>query len=68
MIGGPSNGTLTLEADGSFTYAPNRDFTGTDTFTYRATDGLANSNLATVTITIEAVRAMPWLILLLGEE
>ncbi len=52
---GPANGTLTLNADGSFTYTPNADFYGTDTFTYRANDGALDSNLATVTITVTAV-------------
>jgi hypothetical protein len=41
-----------LNSDGSFTYTPNASFTGTDTFTYRANDGSADSNLATVTITV----------------
>lgn len=67
LASGPSHGGLTLSASGAFTYAPNRGFAGVDTFTYRATDGLANSNVATVTITIEAVLAMPWLILLLDD-
>ncbi|MEE8471513.1 MAG: Ig-like domain-containing protein [Dehalococcoidia bacterium] len=49
---GPSNGTLTLNSDGSFTYTPGLGFTGTDTFTYRAYDGAAVSNVATVTITV----------------
>ncbi|MGI9244444.1 MAG: Ig-like domain-containing protein, partial [Verrucomicrobiales bacterium] len=31
-----SNGTLTLNADGSFTYTPDADFNGSDSFTYRA--------------------------------
>jgi hypothetical protein len=50
---GPANGTLTLNADGSFTYQPNTGFTGTDSFTYRALDssGLASAP-ATVTITV----------------
>ncbi|MCA9170814.1 MAG: tandem-95 repeat protein, partial [Planctomycetales bacterium] len=47
----PSNGTLSLSADGSFTYTPNANFAGTDSFTYRATDGTNNSS-ATVTITV----------------
>jgi len=51
---GPANGTLTLNSNGSFTYTPNAAFTGTDTFTYRANDGTANSNVATVTITVVA--------------
>jgi YVTN family beta-propeller protein len=47
-----TKGTLNLNPDGSLTYTPGEDATGTDTFTYRASDGLAASNLATVTITI----------------
>ena len=47
-------GTVTLNADGSFTYnPPNATFTGTDTFTYTATNGLAPDDTATVTITID---------------
>ena len=48
----PSNGSLTLNADGSFTYTPDTSFTGVDTFTYHANDGAVNSNIATVTITV----------------
>jgi VCBS repeat-containing protein len=51
-LSGPSNGSLTLNADGSFTYTPDAGFTGTDSFTYRATDGIADSAVATVTITV----------------
>jgi hypothetical protein len=49
---GPISGTLALAADGSFTYAPNAGFTGDDSFTYRAANGAASSELATVTITV----------------
>jgi VCBS repeat-containing protein len=49
---GPSHGTLTLNADGSFTYTPTGGYTGSDSFTYKATDGIADSAAATVTITI----------------
>jgi len=38
-----ANGTLTLNPDGSFAYTPEPDFNGLDSFTYRATDGLALS-------------------------
>ncbi len=63
----PANGTLALTADGGFTYTPDADFDGVDSFTYRASDGLADGNLATVTITVEPIKAMPWLLLLLLE-
>ncbi|MGV0795303.1 Ig-like domain-containing protein, partial [Mycolicibacterium sp. XJ1819] len=50
-----ANGTLELNADGSFTYTPNQDFYGTDTFTYMANDGELDGNTATVTITVNPV-------------
>ncbi|ELR73782.1 hypothetical protein C900_01392 [Fulvivirga imtechensis AK7] len=56
---GPSNGTLALNADGSFTYTPEADFNGSDSFTYRANDGSNTSAVATVTITINAVNDAP---------
>ena len=52
LAGGVANGTLDLRPDGSFTYTPNADFSGTDSFTYRASDGTATSAAATVTITV----------------
>ena len=55
----PSNGTLTLNADGSFTYTPNANSFGTDSFTYHANDGTVDSNVATVTITVNAVNDTP---------
>jgi fibronectin type 3 domain-containing protein len=45
---------LTLNANGSFNYAPAADFNGTDSFTYRASDGMSQSNIATVTINVSA--------------
>ena len=36
LVTGPSHGTLELEADGGFTYAPAADYHGPDSFTYRA--------------------------------
>lgn len=50
LVSSPSHGTLTFHADGSFTYTPNAHFACTDSFTYKANDGLADSNVATVTI------------------
>src|SRR5690606_34698308 len=52
---GPSNGTLTLNPDGLFSYTANGGFFGTDSFTYYANDGTDNSNIATVTITVNQV-------------
>ncbi|MEO1199330.1 MAG: Ig-like domain-containing protein [Pseudomonadota bacterium] len=36
LVDGPDNGTLTLSDDGSFVFTPDRDFTGTDSFTFTA--------------------------------
>lgn len=59
LVSGPSNGTLTLDADGSFGYTPNVDFDRTDSFTYRASDGTAHSDPVTVTITVTPVQDAP---------
>jgi VCBS repeat-containing protein len=48
----PSHGSLSLNANGSFTYTPDPGFEGNDTFTYHADDGINISNAATVTITV----------------
>jgi VCBS repeat-containing protein len=52
LVGGPSQGTLTLQLDGSFQYQATATAGGTDSFTYRASDGVAESAPQTVTITI----------------
>ena len=52
LVAGPSNGTLTLNSNGSFNYTPGGSYSGIDTFTYRANDGIDSSNVATVTITV----------------
>lgn len=50
LVNDVTNGTLTLSADGSFTYTPNQGFLGDDSFTYVANDGTDDSNIATVTL------------------
>ncbi len=60
LVSGPANAAaFTLNADGSFTYTPNGNFNGTDSFTYRASDGSLDSNIATVTIIVNAVNDAP---------
>jgi len=59
LVSAPTVGTLTLNADGSFTYTPPADYFGTVTFTYRAYDGVAYSAPATVTITIAPIQDAP---------
>ena len=53
LIANVSQGALTFNGNGSFTYTPDLDFAGTDTFTYRATDGTLFSPIRTVTFTVE---------------
>jgi len=55
----PSNGILSFNLDGSFTYTPNPDFWGVDSFRYLVYDGIDASDLATVTITVSAVKDAP---------
>ena len=52
LVAGRHHGELTLNPDGSFTYTPDPDFVGTDTFTYTASDGTNVSDPTTVTITV----------------
>src|SRR5205814_7837698 len=53
LVNGPAHGTLSLNSDGSFTYAPALNYNGPDTFTYKANDGQADSPTnATVSITV----------------
>jgi FtsP/CotA-like multicopper oxidase with cupredoxin domain len=59
LISDVSAGALALISDGSFTYTPNVDFNGTDAFTYVANDGGLDSNVATVTITVNAANDPP---------
>jgi hypothetical protein len=52
VVTGPADGALTLNADGSFSYTPNNNFVGTDSFTYDDVQGSTTSNVATVTIMV----------------
>ena len=52
QVSGPAQGTLVLNADGSFTYTPNAGFSGADSFTYTASDGQGGAAQGLVTITV----------------
>lgn len=54
VVAGPSHGVLNLDANGSFSYVPDLDFTGNDTFSYQAADSLVSSKPAVVTITVDS--------------
>jgi VCBS repeat-containing protein len=58
-VTGPSHGTLVFGSNGIFTYTPNENYYGTDTFTYSATDGEATSAEGTVTINIRQIEIEP---------
>ena len=51
IVSNPSNGTLSGTAPNVF-YTPNLGFTGTDSFTFEANDGVVSSNTATITLTV----------------
>ncbi|MGE2692847.1 Ig-like domain-containing protein [Mycolicibacterium pulveris] len=55
----PLYGTLVLNSDGSFTYTPNPDFHGSDSFTYAASDGNGGTATATVYVTVNPVNDAP---------
>jgi autotransporter-associated beta strand protein len=57
---GPAHGSVVLNLDGSFLYAPAAGYTGPDSFTYCANDGVANSAAATVSITVVGLHTMTW--------
>ena len=59
LVTGPSHGAVVLNSDGSFTYTPEADYFGDDSFTYTASDGGEVSNIATVSLTITPVNDAP---------
>src|SRR5439155_11446199 len=59
LVNSPTHGSLTLNTNGSFSYVPAVNYNGTDSFTYKASDGTLESGAATVTITITPVNEAP---------
>ena len=56
---GPANGTLNLFTSGTFSYTPDIDFSGTDSFSYQLSDVDGDAAISTVTITVNAVNDAP---------
>ncbi|MDH3511712.1 MAG: tandem-95 repeat protein, partial [Gammaproteobacteria bacterium] len=56
---GPTYGTLVLNSDGSFTYTPYANFSGTDAFTYQVADARGGTSQAVVTILVNPVNDAP---------
>ncbi|WBY03783.1 Ig-like domain-containing protein [Ramlibacter tataouinensis] len=59
LVSGPANGTLTLNADGSFSYTHNGSETTSDSFTYKVNDGTVDGNTVTVSLTVTPVNDAP---------
>ena len=57
LVTGPSQGTLDLAADGSFTYDPDANNALDDSFTYRPFDGTNSGD--PVTVTLVGTRSQP---------
>jgi uncharacterized delta-60 repeat protein len=58
-ISNVSDGSLTLNTDGSFTYVPNSNFSGVDNFTYQVSDGNTGTAQANVTLIVSNVNDAP---------
>jgi hypothetical protein len=58
IVSSPSNGTLSGTAP-YVNYTPNPDYNGPDSFTFKANDGIGDSNIATVNITISPINDLP---------
>src|SRR5439155_1454140 len=52
LVSQPAHGSLTLNSNGSFSYVPEANYNGSDSFTYKANDAQADSAIATVRVTI----------------
>ena len=59
LVSDVSHGSLILNEDGSFTYTPDLDYNGLDSFTYQVSDGDLSSNSATVSIEVVSVNDIP---------
>jgi VCBS repeat-containing protein len=59
LVAGPTNGGIVFNADGTFTYTPNADYNGPDSFTYVLTDADGSVSTAVVTLDIGAVNDAP---------
>ncbi|MGR5265118.1 Ig-like domain-containing protein, partial [Photobacterium damselae] len=55
----PENGSVTINADGSWEYVPNTDFNGEDSFTVVVDDGNGGTDTITVTVNVTPVNDAP---------
>src|SRR5260221_46787 len=59
LVAGPQHGSVSFNADGTYTYTPTGDYNGADSFTYKASDGSLTSNTGTVNLTVTPVNDAP---------
>ena len=60
LVDNGTQGTAVIDENtGAFTYTPNADVTGSDTFTFKVNDGQEDSNTATITVTINRINSTP---------
>ena len=59
IVSNPAHGTLGAVVGNKVTYTPAANYNGSDSFTFKANDGKADSNVATVSITINIVSDAP---------
>jgi len=59
IVNAPSHGQVAINADGSFSFRPESDWYGEDSFTYKLSDSRVDSNLSTVTLTVTPVNDAP---------
>ncbi|RYX78190.1 tandem-95 repeat protein, partial [bacterium] len=55
----PTNGTVVLRPDGTYTYTPNANFNGTDSFVVTVSDGKGGTTTVTVNVTVIPVNDVP---------
>jgi large repetitive protein len=65
--GAPAHGAVVVNADGSYTYTPDDNWSGEDSFTVAVSDGQGGTTTQTVTVSVDAVADAPELSLSLGD-
>ncbi|MED5247666.1 MULTISPECIES: tandem-95 repeat protein [Priestia] len=59
LLTGPANGTVVVNPDGSYSYTPNENYNGVDSFSVVVSDGQGGTAISTITITIQPVNDPP---------
>ncbi|MFA0401586.1 cadherin-like domain-containing protein, partial [Vibrio splendidus] len=55
----PSNGSVTVDENGNWTYTPNEDYNGSDSFTVIVSDGQGGTDTLTVNVGVNPVNDAP---------